>query len=318
MSGVNRMNKWVLRINTKPDGEQKQEDDVEKMSIDELMAVTKTKSERLRELQGQVDVLENELPKLREKYRDDVKEILKGDIKKYYRKAKSHHSAAKNATSKSDQVCKMFVQLFKNLRSRTTEVEGVKIGSSKLTVGKGGFGTRWNVKADQVTAWDSSAIFEILDKAEEIAEWMKNNRMKDQADRLLRFAEKAKVFAQAERMSYKKDVSDKGILYISVYDETYNVVALRLDGDLLRVVCKKKNGEDDDEHTETVAEYTPYDSGDCYINLRSPYTYYVAREEFISMVEPFIERCNNIKATAEKDFAGLKEEFKRELTLLSI
>ena len=115
------------------------------------------KSERISVLRSE------EIPNIKKELFTHVEKIIEKD-KSSLHKMYSANMRANEAlsTAKRQEICKMFVKVFQNLKSKTTEVEGVLIDGTKLTVGKQGFGMRWHIQSEPISQHATEKIFGII------------------------------------------------------------------------------------------------------------------------------------------------------------
>lgn len=282
----------------------------ELLKMQEMLEKAKHHRENLADLEKTIPDKEEELSEKAHKIIEKDMDSWLGELSQEYKKATA--SVDKN----KQELLNIFTTVFTDLKSRTVEVEGVKITGQKLTVGKTGFGIRWNVKSEPISRYEATAILQIIENAEPIAEWMENNRMKGHAENLRKFVKHAKTTADST-LEMDCDVTEP-LIMTSRWGNSYNSVkGVKMNGSEFRAIVEDKEG---DTETEKILEFQKVgrNSLENYTHLNSPYVFLRTRELFKGMHQEYVDKCKVIQATAQQEFDQLKEEFKKELTLRSL
>ena len=296
------------------------------MEIENKMSKIERESQELVNVRVRVDELEESLPNTEDELKDYARDLLRGD-KDVLRPVHVSYRAAKRAVGeeKVKELCEMFTSIFDNMCSRTCEIEGVRFGNggrSKLTVGKKGFGIRWNIKSEELRAgWHSKEIFQVIENHELIAKYLDEHRMKPFGERLRRFA-KSGVFLNATSLTVEREVPP-GICIQAGYGSRYREVkCVRLrGGEFSADVVRRHNGDNDEDELEEcrIASYeSGYDGSGDEFRVHRPYGYLKLRSFWLEVAEGYRAECETIRVNAESKMAELKESFKREMTLLKM
>ena len=272
-------------------------------------------------LRGRVDELENKIPEDDDELSEYAKVVFESDHKKIIPVAQSYRSASiAVGQGRVKELCEMFCSIFQNMSSRTREVEGVKVGNYKLTVGKYGFGQRWNIKSDPITAYNDGAVFEIIANYEPVAKWLDANRMKPYAERLRRFSKFA-VFLNSKSLSHELDVKED-LFIVGGYGSHYKKV-LKVNvkgGEFSAILADGTRDGQPNMYTQRLASIEVNgDSGDKpYVRMHQPFGYLKLREYWLAMLDEYQVECEKVRVNAESKMLELKESFKREMTLIKM
>jgi len=305
----------------------KEEDSVDLVQVSrqsEIDVKLNTMDVEIKELVGlrsRVDELENKIPEDDDELSEYAKAVFDSDQKKILPVVKSYRAARMAVGSgKVKELCEMFVSIFSNMCSRTREVEGIKVSNYKLTVGKHGFGQRWNIKSDPLTSYNDEAVFEIIANHEPIAKWLDANRMKPYGERLRRFAKFA-VFLNSKSLAMFEDVPiDLSI--VGGYGSRYKkVLKVKVKGGMFSAILD--DGTRDNQpntYTQSLASIEIYDDEDTkpYVRMHQPFGYLKLRVHWLNLLDEYGSMCEKIRVNAEAKMAELKDSFKREMTLIKM
>ena len=293
--------------------------------MDELNRDTRISMRKLRCLLGEwaqkeariANIKQEEVPNLKKEVDGLVEQELEKDKELLVRIYEANRRASASLGSKQkEEMVRIFLKVFRNLKSKTLEVPDMQIRNEKLTVGKNGFGLRWSKKSREITKYNDSAVFEIVANADKIATWMDDNRMKLQAGQLRRFAKYAEHLSRADlKRTYEVEPFKYPTYRYGSGDDIGEINSFTYEGGTITAFFEKENNSYG--NSVTVMRMSSYDD-EVIPKVESVYIYLMLRDTLKENAEEYVTRCNEIAENAEKNFAALKDEFVRELTLIDI
>lgn len=214
----------------------------------------------------------------------------------------------------AERIKQIFLAVFKKMSSRTKEVTAKPPDSRygwRYTIGKDGFGRRYNVQAEAIYSYDG--VVGVLQKKDEILQTMKNMRgMAPWCERLKKFSDILKapeIFQNEMAMEVKLE---RPVLLPTEYRATeYGVTSSdRLQfssSSFLKLLYEKPN--DYEESRRVMTSDKTVRCGFSYMQLRPHLKQLV--EQLEQKLLPEIEKGENV-------IKELQEEFKTELTMQAL